>query len=71
MRNDANDDFDNVPSLRADSLDDDDFVPTAATSVRSRNTPVVKVKSASTGPLWALAKSWLFHLFNLSVISYV
>ena len=47
MRNDANDDFDNVPSLRADTLDDDDFVPTAATSVRSRNTPVVKVKSAS------------------------
>lgn len=54
MRNDANDDFDNVPSLRADIGDDDDFVPTPATSVRSRSTPVVKVKSASTGPLWAL-----------------
>ena len=54
MRNDANDDFDNVPSLRADTSDDDDFEPTPATSVRSRPTPVVKVKSASTGPLWAL-----------------
>ena len=54
MRNDAKDDFDNVPSLRADVGDDDDFEPTPATSVRSRNTKVVKVKSASTGPLWAL-----------------
>jgi chromosome segregation ATPase len=55
MRNDANDDFDNVPSLRADSLDDDDdFVPSARTSVHSRPAPVVKVKGPSTGPLWAL-----------------
>ena len=66
MRNDANDDFDNVPSLRADSLDDDDFVPTAATSVRSRNTPVVKVKSVSTGPLWALVGALLIAFAGLA-----
>ncbi len=66
MRNDANDDFDNVPSLRADSWDDDDFVPTAATSVRSRNTPVVKVKSASTGPLWALVGALLIAFAGLA-----
>lgn len=66
MRNDANDDFDNVPSLRADTLDDDDFVPTAATSVRSRNTPVVKVKSASTGPLWALVGALLIAFAGLA-----
>jgi chromosome segregation ATPase len=66
MRNDANDDLDNVPSLRADTLDDDDFVPTAATSVRSRNTPVVKVKSASTGPLWALVGALLIAFAGLA-----
>ncbi|KAA6180436.1 ATPase [Pseudomonas veronii] len=66
MRNDANDDFDNVPSLRADIGDDDDFVPTAATSVRSRSTPVVKVKSASTGPLWALVGALLIAFAGLA-----
>jgi hypothetical protein len=40
MRNDANDDFDDVPSLRADSLDDDDFPVTTRTSVHSRPVPV-------------------------------
>jgi len=66
MRNDANDDFDNVPSLRADTSDDDDFEATAATSVRSRPTPVVKVKSASTGPLWALVGALLFAFAGLA-----
>lgn len=66
MRNDANDDFDNVPSLRADIGDDDDFVPTPATSVRSRSTPVVKVKSASTGPLWALVGALLIAFAGLA-----
>ncbi|MFC6297502.1 ATPase [Pseudomonas sp. CCM 7893] len=66
MRNDANDDFDNVPSLRADTGGDDDFVPTAATSVRSRPAPVVKVKSASTGPLWALVGALLFAFAGLA-----
>lgn len=66
MRNDANDDFDNVPSLRADTGGDDDFAPTAATSVRSRAVPVVKVKSASTGPLWALVGALLFAFAGLA-----
>lgn len=66
MRNDANDDFDDVPSLRADTEDDDDFVPSAATSVRSRAVPVVKVKSASTGPLWALVGALLFAFAGLA-----
>jgi chromosome segregation ATPase len=66
MRNDANDDFDNVPSLRADPGDDDDFVPSAATSVRSRPAPVVKVKGASTGPLWALVGALLFAFAGLA-----
>ncbi|NWD61958.1 ATPase [Pseudomonas sp. IPO3774] len=66
MRNDANDDFDNVPSLRADTSDDDEFEPTPATSVRSRPAPVVKVKSASTGPLWALVGALLFAFAGLA-----
>lgn len=66
MRNDAKDDFDNVPSLRADVGDDGDFEPTPATSVRSRNTKVVKVKSASTGPLWALIGALLIAFAGLA-----
>ena len=66
MRNDANDDFDDVPSLRADSLDDDDFPPTARTRVHSRPAPVVKVKSASTGPLWALVGALFFAFAGLA-----
>lgn len=66
MRNDAKDDFDNVPSLRADVGDDDDFEPSPATSVRSRNTKVVKVKSASTGPLWALIGALLIAFAGLA-----
>ena len=66
MRNDAKDDFDNVPSLRADVGDDDDFEPSPATSVRSRNTPVVKVKSASTGPLCALIGALLIAFAGLA-----
>ncbi|MHC8383332.1 ATPase [Pseudomonas sp. LB3P14] len=66
MRNDANDDFDDVPSLRADNLDDDDFPTTARTSVHSRTAPVVKVKSASTGPLWALVGALIFAFAGLA-----
>lgn len=66
MRNDAKDDFDNVPSLRADVGDDDDFEPSPATSVRSRTTKVVKVKSASTGPLWALIGALLIAFAGLT-----
>jgi chromosome segregation ATPase len=66
MRNDANDDFDDVPSLRADTLDDDDFPTTARTTVHSRTPPVVKVKSASTGPLWALVGALFFAFIGLA-----
>ncbi len=66
MRNDAKDDFDNVPSLRADLGNDDDFEPSPATSVRSRTTKVVKVKSASTGPLWALIGALLIAFAGLA-----
>ncbi|KAB0500193.1 ATPase [Pseudomonas vancouverensis] len=66
MRNDANDDFDNVPSLRADVLDDDDFPPSTRTAVHSRTAPVVKVKSASTGPLWALVGALFFAFAGLA-----
>ncbi|MGF6489847.1 ATPase [Pseudomonas frederiksbergensis] len=66
MRNDANDDFDDVPSLRAHSLDDDDFPTTARTAVHSRTTPVVKVKGPSTGPLWALVGALFFAFAGLA-----
>ncbi|VVN98979.1 ATPase [Pseudomonas fluorescens] len=69
MRNDANDDFDDVPSLRADALDDD-FPDTAAvrerTSVHSRPTQLVKVKGPSTGPLWALVGAMFFAFAGLA-----
>ncbi|MCE6979988.1 ATPase [Pseudomonas frederiksbergensis] len=65
MRNDANDDFD-VPSLRADSLDDDDFPTTARTAVHSRTAPVVKLKGPSTGPLWALVGALFFAFAGLA-----
>jgi len=67
MRNDAHDDdFDDVPSLRADTLDDDDFPTTARTSVHSRTPPVAKVKAASTGPLWALVGALFFAFIGLA-----
>jgi hypothetical protein len=66
MRNDANDDFDDVPSLRADSLDDDDFPVTTRTSVHSRPVPVVRSR-ASTGPLWALVGA-LFFAFAVGLV---
>jgi len=58
MRNDPYDDVDDVPNLSA-KVDDDDFEPPThaarkRTTVYSRDTPVVKVKAPSTGPLWAL-----------------
>ncbi|MGE8335797.1 ATPase [Pseudomonas laurylsulfatiphila] len=65
MRNDANDDFDDVPSLRADVLDDD-YPPTVRTVVHSRTAPVVKVKAASTGPLWALVGALFFAFAGLA-----
>ncbi|VVO40801.1 ATPase [Pseudomonas fluorescens] len=69
MRNDANDDFDYVPSLRAEALDDD-FPGTPAarerTSVHSRPTQLVKVKGPSTGALWALVGALFFAFAGLA-----
>ncbi|WP_455806115.1 ATPase [Pseudomonas fluorescens] len=66
MRNDAHDDFDDVPSLRADAFDDDDIPTTPRTSVHSRTPSVVKVKAASTGPLWALVGALFFAFVGLA-----
>ena len=66
MRNDANDDFDDVPSLRmrADIPDDDDFLSNRQPHVQARPAPVAatRAKGASTGPLWALVGALLCAL---------
>lgn len=50
MRNDARDDFDNVPTLKAVERDDDEFAPAAhPRSARKR-----AAKAPMVGPLWAL-----------------
>ncbi|MBC2655908.1 ATPase [Pseudomonas sp. MSSRFD41] len=70
MRNDAHDDFDDVPSLRADPLDDEVFPATSGarerTAVHSRSAPVVKAKGAGTGPLWALVGALFFAFAGLA-----
>ncbi|SEN12987.1 hypothetical protein SAMN04487857_110117 [Pseudomonas sp. ok272] len=70
MRNDANDDFDDVPSLRADIHDHDDFEPPAPvrerTRVQARAVPVAKAKGPSTGPLWALVGALFFAFMGLA-----
>lgn len=50
MRNDARDDFDDVPTLKAVERDDDEFAPAAhPRSARKR-----AAKAPMVGPLWAL-----------------
>ena len=70
MRNDARDDFDDVPTLRATVDDHDELAtPTGArerTTVYSRNTPVIKVKAPTTGPLWALLGAVLLAFAGLA-----
>lgn len=72
MRNDSNDDFDDIPSLRmrADIPDDDDFLPERERPphVQARPAPVAaaKVKGGSTGPLWALVGALLCALAFLA-----
>ncbi|WP_434610010.1 ATPase [Pseudomonas sp. D2-30] len=70
MRNDANDDFDDVPSLRmrADIPDDDDFLSNRPPHVQARPASVAaaKVKAPSTGPLWALVGALLCALAFLA-----
>ena len=67
MRNDAHDELDHVPSLRAGVRDHDDFAadhhePAAAPAAYGRTAPV---KSASTGPLWALVGALMIALGGL------
>ncbi|APC19292.1 ATPase [Pseudomonas frederiksbergensis] len=70
MRNDANDDFDDVPSLRADPLDAGDFPTTAAVrehaSIHARSASRGKDKVPSTGPLWALVGALFFAFAGLA-----
>ncbi len=70
MRNDARDDFDDVPTLRATVDDHDQLPPTAAarerTTVYSRDTPVIKVKAPTTAPLWALLGAVLLAFAGLA-----
>lgn len=70
MRNDANDDFDDVPSLRADVHDHDEFptipVVRERTAAPARSAAVVKVKGPSTGPLWALVGALFFAFAGLA-----
>ena len=70
MRNDARDDFEHVPTLRAEAHDHDELAPTDGarerTTVYSRNTPVTKVKGPSTGPLWTLICALLFAVGGLA-----
>ncbi len=50
MRDDARDDFDNVPTLKAVERDDDEFAPPVHPRAVRRTAP----KAPLTGPLWAL-----------------
>lgn len=56
MRNDAHDEFDDVPSLTPDRRDQDDFDPEPQPYVRAGAPAKAAATSraASTGPLWAL-----------------
>jgi hypothetical protein len=70
MRNDARDDFDDMPSLSAAERDDDDLVPAAPVerrrnTVAARSAPVVKVKAPASGPLWALVLALFIALGGL------
>src|SRR3990167_4295866 len=69
MRNDANDELDHVPSLRADHRDHDDYAAEQSEPARSpangRAAAVAPVKSASTGPLWALVGALMIALGGL------
>ncbi|AXQ49566.1 ATPase [Pseudomonas vlassakiae] len=60
MRNDPHDDFDDVPTLRAGTPDDDELLP--AHVARSRQKAA---RPASNGPLWALLGASLIALAGL------
>ncbi|WP_394234533.1 ATPase [Pseudomonas anguilliseptica] len=69
MRNDAHDELDHVPSLRADQRDHDDYQTDhpepARGSSYGRAASAASVKSASTGPLWALVGALMIALGGL------
>ncbi|MDD2057537.1 ATPase [Pseudomonas sp. GD03860] len=65
MRNDLQDDFDNVPSLRAGTRDDDDFEPLAVSRGVTAGTGRKAPRAASTGPLWALLGASFIALAGL------
>ncbi|MDD1015320.1 ATPase [Pseudomonas rubra] len=65
MRNDAPDDFDNVPTLSAGNRDDDDFVPVAGVRRGGPAAAHAQLKAASTGPLWALLGASFIALAGL------
>lgn len=60
MRNHAHDDFDDVPTLRAGTVDDDELMPTHV--MRSRQKAA---RGASTAPLWALLGASFIALAGL------
>ncbi len=62
MRNDAHDDFDDVPSLRAEARDHDDFTPAAQPHAGVRQPAR---KGGATGPLWALLGASFITLAGL------
>ncbi|MCW2291172.1 chromosome segregation ATPase [Pseudomonas sp. BIGb0408] len=77
MRNDAHDEFDDVPSLTPDRRDQDDFDPEPQPYARAAapGKAAVAPRAASTGPLWALVGAlsialgavgwWSFQQINL------
>ena len=69
MRNDAHDELDHVPSLRADQRDHDDYQADQPEPARSnsygRAAAAAPVKAASTGPLWALVGALMIALGGL------
>ncbi|WP_339511237.1 ATPase [Pseudomonas sp. RL_15y_Pfl2_60] len=80
MRNDANDELDDVPSLSAGTREEDEYVaprrePAPEVIRSTQHVPAAPVKSASTGPLWALVGAlmiafaglgwWSFQQINL------
>lgn len=60
MRNDVHDEFDDVPTLRAGTPDDDELLPARVSRSRQR-----AAKPASTGALWALLGAAFIALAGL------
>jgi chromosome segregation ATPase len=69
MRNDAHDELDHVPSLRAEQRDHDDYAVDHPEPARGNNyarpSAAAPVQAASTGPLWALVGALMIALGGL------